>query len=357
MAKLEKARKEFHAFETIDLPAFGQWMSGKFGALQSESREYARQISEKRWLVEEVEMEIRWSGMSPRKAYAEVIRRRENPEPEDDPFSEPPPWEGEEFGAGPEEDWDDDFTEGEGVADFECRRELFEEFLFRVGIVPEGLTKREYASMFAEFQQEAFGDVFTESPREENGAQAGSSPSHAIERRIKEIYRALVRRLHPDLKADQDRAVSALWHEVQEAYEQRNLERLETLLAVTEMENGGDGAGSSLSQMRAAGAELRRSLSALQRSLSRARKEPAWRFDPGLDHSRLEARFAMEIQSVLAEQRSLLAYLNRLIESWSRPDNKPVRNRQQKKKPSKSKDQPGNRKRASETPLTQMEFF
>jgi hypothetical protein len=37
------------------------------------------------------------------------------------------------------------------------------------------------------------------------------------EARFKEIYRILVRRLHPDLRADGDATVSALWHEVQEA--------------------------------------------------------------------------------------------------------------------------------------------
>ena len=39
-----------------------------------------------------------------------------------------------------------------------------------------------------------------------------------IDPRIKEIYRRLVRRLHPDLRANGDATVSSLWHEVQEAY-------------------------------------------------------------------------------------------------------------------------------------------
>src|SRR5439155_978861 len=47
---------------------------------------------------------------------------------------------------------------------------------------------------------------------------AGATEPVTIDPRIKEIYRRLVRRLHPDLRADGDASVSSLWHEVQEAY-------------------------------------------------------------------------------------------------------------------------------------------
>ncbi len=54
--------------------------------------------------------------------------------------------------------------------------------------------------------------------------------------RVKELYRRLVRRLHPDLRADGSAAVSALWHEVQEAYAASDVARMEILLALSDIE-------------------------------------------------------------------------------------------------------------------------
>src|SRR5205814_5812795 len=51
-----------------------------------------------------------------------------------------------------------------------------------------------------------------------NEESAGATKPVTIDLRVKEIYRRLVRRLHPDLRADRDASVSSLWHEVQEAY-------------------------------------------------------------------------------------------------------------------------------------------
>jgi hypothetical protein len=44
--------------------------------------------------------------------------------------------------------------------------------------------------------------------------------------RLKEIYRQLVRRLHPDARTDAKDGVEAIWHEVQEAYVKGDVERL-----------------------------------------------------------------------------------------------------------------------------------
>ena len=55
------------------------------------------------------------------------------------------------------------------------------------------------------------------------------SASAVIDARVKELYRTLVRRLHPDLRADASAGVSALWHEVQAAYAASPLARLDIL--------------------------------------------------------------------------------------------------------------------------------
>ena len=58
-----------------------------------------------------------------------------------------------------------------------------------------------------------------------------------VDARVKELYRILVRRLHPDLRADASAAVSALWHEVQEAYAASDVAHMEILLALSDIES------------------------------------------------------------------------------------------------------------------------
>jgi len=67
-----------------------------------------------------------------------------------------------------------------------------------------------------------------------------------IDPRVKEIYRRLVRRLHPDLRADGDATVSSVWHEVQEAYAAGDVARMELLLALIDLSNA-PGASTTLS--------------------------------------------------------------------------------------------------------------
>ena len=98
-----------------------------------------------------------------------------------------------------------------------------------------------------------------------------------VDARIKELYRRLVRRLHPDLRADGSAAVSALWHEVQEAYAASDVARMEILLALSDIEANRT-AEQSLSQMHAVLAELDRSSRALEKSLVEAEGEEAWDF-------------------------------------------------------------------------------
>src|SRR5437660_2093689 len=100
-------------------------------------------------------------------------------------------------------------------------------------------------------------------PRPEDGRRSAvdEEPPEpgTIDPRVKEIYRRLVRRLHPDLRADGDATVSSLWHEVQEAYAAGDVARMELLLALSDLSNA-LGASTTLSQMRSTLSELTRSV-------------------------------------------------------------------------------------------------
>ena len=308
MARLEKARAEWKRFEHEDKPAFGRWMSATFGAILTPIREVDALVQQKEALLREVEMEMAFGGArNERSAYARVQRRRENPPPAPDSHaSRPPPPHGE---AHPEEDGPEEMSEFE-------QELLFEELLIMLGMDPDRMSDQQYARMFAEFKARVGGEAPPEAPPKLEAAPALADSQQS---RIKEIYRILVRRLHPDTRADSDAEVSMLWHEVQAAYNDRNLDRLEMLLALTDIQSNTMGGHTSLFQLRSVLAELRSAFNALQRNLRAAKQEPAWGFVRLTDRSALEKRFRRELQTDLAWHQDQLRELDAIIARWSMP--------------------------------------
>jgi len=315
MARVEQARREWKRFEREDQPAFARWMAATFGALLTRLRDLEAQTLEKESLVAMIQTEIMFTGEPPYRAYRRVMKSRANPQPEaesdydQDPFNAP-------FGARPEFEESGDPSEGEG-------REMFEEVLRGfMGLDPDELDEAEYDRMFRQFKQQVLGDS---GPEEAPFSARSPEAEPPKEARVKELYRVLVRRLHPDSRADNDASVSALWHEVQEAYQAGNLDRLEMLVALTDLESNQTGPHTTLFQLKAALAELGRSLRALQKSLRAARRDHAWNFARTSDHTELQNRLQREMESSQAEQQARLDHLERLLALWSAPP--PSRNR------------------------------
>lgn len=309
MQKLEKARREWQRFEREDRPAFARWMAATFGAILTRLRELESQALEKETLVSIIETEIMFTGESPRRVYQRIMKSRENPQPPNETR------EGPERSERPR--WDEpDSKESETVGE-NGQRQMFEEVLrVMMGLEPEDLDTAEYDRLFTDFKRKVFED-----------SGGGDTPFSARTReaepprdiRVKELYRVLVRRLHPDSRADNDASVSALWHEVQEAYQAGNVERLETLVALTDLQSNQTGRHTTLFQLRAALAELNRSLRALQKSLRTARQEHAWNFARLSDYSQLRQRVQGELESSQVELEGRVQRLDRVLNLWSTP--------------------------------------
>jgi hypothetical protein len=313
MARVEKLRVEWKRFEHEDKPAFERWMAATFGATLSELREQESQLRVKEALIFEVEEEMFFRGTrSHRAAYAAVMRRRTNPPP---PMREgagnPPP------DADDADDFEDPFFEKDSEFD---QHLLFEDFLRAVlGIDPDRMSDKKYDAMFEDFKAKILGRDGPEPQPRGHQREHPPEPVKPEQARIKEIYRILVRRLHPDTRAEKDTEISALWHEVQEAYGTGNLERLEMLLALTDIRSNAAGEHTSLSQMRAVLRELRRSFNALKRSLGTAKRELAWNFARTPDHSALQVRLQRQFEADRAAQKAKLREIEALIASWSAP--------------------------------------
>jgi hypothetical protein len=318
-ARLERARVAWHRFERKDKPAFVRWRAREFGALLSKAREVETQIRDAQTLVHQVEMEMRRGFQDAHTAYQRVMFRRENPSLAAE----------EEVEVHPERS-----DASRKLSEFE-KEALFQEWVQRsLGTNPDKMDDEAYSTSFEAFKSHMFCSAPEEArPRSVSRATARRIPEEieeeeaeepVVDPRVKELYRVLVRRLHPDLRDDASAAVSGLWHEVQEAYAASDVAQMEILLALIDIESNSMGAQTSIGQMRAILVELERALRALEKSLLEAEGEEAWNFAQSGPNEDLRTRVERQLKSDLAGRTLRLDVLTRTIAAWARG---PVANR------------------------------
>lgn len=320
MADLEAARTGWHRFEREDKPAFARWRAREFGPLLSRARDVEIRIRDSQALVHEVEMEMRRGFQDAHSAYQRVLQRRQNPSaaiPEDEPVERP-----KSNGA------------ARKMTEFE-QEALFQEWVQKsLGTNPDKMDDAAYTTTFEAFKSHMFQAPREETlPRQQARTQsrgnAAPEPEEEevltpVDVRVKELYRTLVRRLHPDLRADGSAVVSALWHEVQEAYAASDVARMELLLALSDIELNHLGEGTSVAQMRSVLVDLERACAALEKSLMEAEREDAWNFARSGPNESLKLRVERELKSELAARTMRLDVLTRTLTAWSQG---PVANR------------------------------
>ncbi len=304
MACLEEARAAWHRFEREDKPACVRWRAREFGVVLSDLRNVETEIRDAEALVHEVEMEMRRGFFDPQVALQRVRLRR---------------------GGAPIETPEPQWTSGSErrVSEFE-QEALFQEWVHRfIGTNPDKLDDDAYATTFEAFKAHMFSPRRAEPPPAANIREAPPEPEEdepepaAADPRLKELYRVLVRRLHPDLRADGNAAASMLWHEVQEAYAATDIAHMEILLALSDIQDGPFSDQTSVSQMRALAAELKRALFALDDSLRQARDDDAWDFARAGVRDHLHARVERELHATLRTRSQRLALLRQTIAGWS----------------------------------------
>lgn len=320
-ARLEQARRQWHHFERKDKPAFVRWRAREFGALLTKTRDVEDRIRESQALIHEVEMEMRRLFQDAHTAYQRVMFRRENPES----VLEEEEAEGEPGDQGSRK-----------LTDFE-KEALFQDWVQRsLGTNPDKMDDEVYSTKFEAFKSHMFRGA-PEEPRMRNAQRPAPQrrPTGKIEEeeaeeeeaqdaRVKALYRVLVRRLHPDLRDDASTGVSALWHEVQEAYAASDVAQLEILLALIDIESNTLGTQTSISQMRALLAELERAARALEKTILEAEGEDAWNFAQIGPNRDLRMRVERQLKSDLAGRTERLDVLTKTIAAWARG---PIANR------------------------------
>ena len=353
-----KLRAQMERFETVDCPAYERWDARTFGPLLTELRDLAAAFGEKQRVLDAIDEEVLWSGCSEVIAYRRVMKLIEEGPPEPDAeedFSrdndrasdpEDPDFSGEAggmFGGS-------DLPPGVSAAQFDrmpaVEKRQFREFFETMAELFQAMTGQPAPSLeeaLAHDRARRGGGAAPPPP-----APPRQSAAHRDADRIKELYRKVVRQLHPDANGEFAPRERELWHEVQSAYQARDLERLEAVAARVEL--GGDAAASartSVGVLLRITREMREALQSVRRQLGRAKKQPAWHFPEKMNAlAPLEARRRHQIERALGESRRDLANATATLDELARRAAQPRKMRRPKARP-----------QAQAMDENQMEFF
>jgi hypothetical protein len=283
---LDNSRQKLEQFQSTDQPQFTRWLNSHFGALLTELRELNLKIAADDAIVFMVQNEMFFGGGSYARAYQRVMEMRDNPEPPPPP---PPPGgekdgEPEPFGRRPER--------GNPDGEDNPFKTIFEEMFGAAG--PD------------------------EDPREPFnpwGRPPAPAPVHASNR-LKELYRAVVRRLHPDSQREMTAQKTEWWHQAQAAYEAGDAEQLEVILTLCEIGESGTTAQTSVSLLQRITAQLKSSLREIKRQIAQRRRELAWNFSSRTDHAALAEQINRDLTADLTTLRQRWQNTQKLIAKW-----------------------------------------
>jgi hypothetical protein len=261
---LAKAREEFGRFQQKDLPQFSRWVNSQFGALLTELRETSQKIQQCDMRLAQMEMEVIFLGVSPGRAYQRVMNRER------------------------EESTEEEQSSNNSSRDSRDRHE-----------------------------DAPFGNDFSGERQDFRQPRRAQSKPKKIGARLKELYRALVRRLHPDMNTEVGRKQLDWWHQAQEAYQKGDEEQLEVILTLCEIEEAGHTEKASLSVLQRITAQFKKTLRQIRRQLEQSRQEPAWRFSTRKDLAVLAASMKRQLTGELEIMRDELSALEEQLTAWA----------------------------------------
>jgi len=287
-----------------DVPGFRGWMHRTFASVLAKQRELLAAIEDKRHLLLEIDALSMRYDIPEEQAYARVLWRRAHPEEA--------------------EEEDRRFLEEEQKLAEACRKAASEEAdaWDDAGAIPEHEDEA-----FREFSDFA-SDAQPASPAASRKSAALSPDAHAI----KQTYRTIVRRLHPDHHGQLSEAKLDLWHEAQEAYRRQDLNALYSILSRCENGESTLSRHSPVSLIQRLTLKLTQSLRAVKREIQQVKRGAAWNYERNIQDARFVRRVQNGLTSTSLDLQEDLDHLNALLGRLARQS----RQRKRVPKPPKS---------------------
>ncbi|MEI6355759.1 MAG: hypothetical protein WCP53_01505 [Verrucomicrobiota bacterium] len=299
---LENARRQVEYFHQVDGPEFARWLNSRFGALLTELRELGHKVMADEALVSIVEDEAMLCGIPLAKAYQRVMTMR-------DASEEPPPQR----------------SDADGTADGRPH--------------PNGGPEAAGPSEAEELEREFFERLLGEMDDERGGGPLGRRPVSGVTAeaasRLKELYRAVVRRLHPDTQAEMTAQKTEWWHQAQAAYNAGDADQLEVILTFCEIHESGTTAHTSAGLLLRIIAQTKRGLREVRRQISRLHADPAWDFSRRKDKEAYAFMLERRLTEDLRVMRAAADALADMIDWWKAKLERSSRPRRRKESPKK----------------------
>jgi hypothetical protein len=284
---LENSRRLLDQFHQTDQPQFTRWLNDHFGGLLTELRELHQKMAADELLILFVEEEVIFGGGSHARAYQRVMEFKKNAEA-------PPPPPGNRQPNGTQHSFGSEAKAGNADEEADPMAEAMNEFL------------RQFDPVAGSRSQPGF-------PCGETGDPAASW--HAS-RRLKELYRAVVRRLHPDGQREMTAQKTEWWHQAQQAYEVGDAAQLEMILTLCEIGESGTMRHTSAARLQRITAQLKLSLREIKRQINQHRRGPAWNFSGRTDQAAMAERTGQELRGELQAMQWQWRESQELIANW-----------------------------------------
>jgi hypothetical protein len=308
-----RAEKTLHAdkerlsrYRAHDIPGFRAWFHRTFGELLTRVREALLKIDESRALFAEMEWLAERDGLSESAAYRKVMWRRAHPaeaEKEDRQFEETMKAQAAKHDLRDENE-DEDFDEFD----------------------PFGGDFEDADGEEEEKDEDRLRDLFEEltgirMPRPRSKRTACQKPAKGT---VRELYRKIVRNLHPDHHGQMSEARRELWHEAQDAYRRRDADALHGILVRCSDGTAGIGPHSPVSLIQRLTLQLKKAARSVRSELRRARSDPAWNYEQKTGDPRFIGAIRRGLQQDLAAAEYDLACLKRRLIQIERRSNRPT---------------------------------
>lgn len=325
----EKAETEWEYYKSKDLGEYSKWYENNFQSLENEVTSLAVEIEKLTEMINAVNEVSFFSRMSKGKAYEWVKEKKEHPET----FSEEE--EHEEFRNFFEDEdpfFDDDAREDLNYDGFSNEFiDHFEDYLKR------NPKMRFYCEADYSFFENFF-ERFHEEYKKNHVTAEEKKKKNTVEESLKFIYRNLVRILHPDYRKDNDERADALWHEVQDAYQKKDIERLNTLYALYNIRKGDFRENFTISQILNVEEEFKMQLKEVRKNLRLARKQPAWGFSRLKDRKKIHSELSKKLKAELTRFLYQKKQLEKILESYEKQPKKAAKKKTALKKKSRHRD-------------------
>lgn len=292
--ELDRHKALLKRYHEEDVPGFRAWVHQHFGNLLTRQRALVQALDANRNTIFEIQALAARYHLPEGAAYKKLLWRRAHP---DEAEEEDRQWE-EAMERKRKKNADpsfDDLFEEEG--DFDD--------------IPD-----DSEGGFSDFFEELTGLRSPPRPSEQSGEEGKTA---------KELYRSIVRHLHPDHHGQMSEARKALWHEAQAAYRQRDTNALYNILARCDGGESGVGAHSAVSLIQNLTRQLKQSLRSTKSEIKQVKHDPAWDFKNRTEDPRFSHKIRRELEDQNADAEWNLRSVENLLKQLEREASRPNR--------------------------------